>query len=431
MSAVRQRNPERTGTRWEYEDARGRVHRGYVRQTFDRGGTDVTYQFEDEATGEISMVSGSLLKRAKVLRDNPTLMVVGNPPGRVTDAVRQGYDSAEPNPFLATSASALAFDFGQWARANGYGQPVSAGASRGHDTLRVRWEGFAGDEVWRQLYTGPRGGSWERVSGHARLRINSSRRKLGVPERHQLRVAEQTIRTAPAMRGVIGGPTLEQAKDIIRDLKGEAYLDRLLARYGDNPGTGGHVFARLRRELAKRRDVRDPQALAAYLKRTMRANPPLMVGTDVELPGYVKLTHGEVEGWVDLRGRIIAVRLVGSPHTDFTEFAPDTVRYGRFHMHYEQAEIVLAAGRWDALAEQTDVQGRRRNPPLRRGISGRLAKRVTAIEYDHADDGQPYRHDFAEDTDHGDVTATVQDEGRKVTLKALDGRPIVQDYEVD
>lgn len=53
-----------TGPRWKYQDAAGREHIGTVVQTFDKGGTDVTYQFKDEATGEISMVSGARLKAA-------------------------------------------------------------------------------------------------------------------------------------------------------------------------------------------------------------------------------------------------------------------------------------------------------------------------------------------------------------------------------
>lgn len=50
---------------WTYQDAAGRTHKGHMKQFFDHGGTDVTYQFIDKNTGEMSMVSGSRLKAAK------------------------------------------------------------------------------------------------------------------------------------------------------------------------------------------------------------------------------------------------------------------------------------------------------------------------------------------------------------------------------
>lgn len=51
--------------RWEYYDSRGVKHFGWVEKTSDRGGTDVTYFFRDEGTDELSVVSGSKLKKAK------------------------------------------------------------------------------------------------------------------------------------------------------------------------------------------------------------------------------------------------------------------------------------------------------------------------------------------------------------------------------
>ncbi len=50
--------------RWRYFDSRGVEHFGWVEKTSDRGGTDVTYFFKDEKTDELSVVSGSLLKKA-------------------------------------------------------------------------------------------------------------------------------------------------------------------------------------------------------------------------------------------------------------------------------------------------------------------------------------------------------------------------------
>jgi hypothetical protein len=50
--------------RWKYFDSRGVEHFGWVEKTSDRGGTDVTYFFRDEKTNELSVVSGSVLKKA-------------------------------------------------------------------------------------------------------------------------------------------------------------------------------------------------------------------------------------------------------------------------------------------------------------------------------------------------------------------------------
>ena len=50
--------------RWHYFDSRGVEHYGWVEKFSDRGGTDVTYFFRDEKTDELSVVSGSILKKA-------------------------------------------------------------------------------------------------------------------------------------------------------------------------------------------------------------------------------------------------------------------------------------------------------------------------------------------------------------------------------
>jgi hypothetical protein len=50
--------------RWEYYDSRGGKHYGWVEKFSDRGGTDVTYFFRDEKSDELSVVSGSILKKA-------------------------------------------------------------------------------------------------------------------------------------------------------------------------------------------------------------------------------------------------------------------------------------------------------------------------------------------------------------------------------
>lgn len=55
----------------EYEDARGVKHTGYMGHYSDRGGTDQTAFMYDRETGELSLVSGSRLKKMKTFFKNP------------------------------------------------------------------------------------------------------------------------------------------------------------------------------------------------------------------------------------------------------------------------------------------------------------------------------------------------------------------------
>ena len=52
--------------RWEYYDSRNLKHYGTLEEVSDNGhGTDVSYFFKDESSGELSVVSGSRLKKAR------------------------------------------------------------------------------------------------------------------------------------------------------------------------------------------------------------------------------------------------------------------------------------------------------------------------------------------------------------------------------
>jgi hypothetical protein len=62
MSEVTHSNPL-----WHYEDARGIERVGHFEGFTDFGGTDVPYRFVDCRTGELSVVSGERLKRARRL----------------------------------------------------------------------------------------------------------------------------------------------------------------------------------------------------------------------------------------------------------------------------------------------------------------------------------------------------------------------------
>lgn len=61
-------------TLWQFDDARGVPRVGEFRRSFDRGGTDVTYQFQDTTDGSIHMVSGSRLKKAHPISREATPM---------------------------------------------------------------------------------------------------------------------------------------------------------------------------------------------------------------------------------------------------------------------------------------------------------------------------------------------------------------------
>lgn len=281
----------------------------------------------------------------------------------------------------------------------------------------------------------------------------------------------------------------------------------------------GHLFTRLRRELAKRRDVRDPDALAAYIKRTVHGNPPLRV----ERQGpYVKLIHGDVQAWL-YEGYLVAisqkpshnrgvspiiVRLREIPVRQAARRYLESLGYEVEDIEIvpQSAETILESGEWrpiaarnpkrdvtrvrergtrvtmpkspaeriaavrqivqehqyakidgymvDGFSASAIVQvydalndankekyaalpvskmaavafkliGQQKNP---RGEQ--IARKVERLDYVHTEDGERYTHDFTEDDDHADVTATVLEGGRKVVLKAKDGRPIVQDFEV-
>lgn len=67
------------------------------------------------------------------------------------------------------------------------------------------------------------------------------------------------------------------------------------------------------------------------------------------------------------------------------------------------------------------TRGIHRNP-----AGQQLARKVLRLDYVHVEDGEEYTHDFTEDASK--VTATVVEDGRKVILKAVDGRKIVEDF---
>lgn len=45
---------------------------------------------------------------------------------------------------------------------------------------------------------------------------------MTIPEKHELRIARDTLRMSDAMLGVMGGPSKEQARETIRRLTGKS-----------------------------------------------------------------------------------------------------------------------------------------------------------------------------------------------------------------
>ena len=61
------------GTKWEYEDATGVKRIGVLDKFSDKGGTDITYFFKRVKDGRLDVVSGSRLKKAKIVKEEAEL----------------------------------------------------------------------------------------------------------------------------------------------------------------------------------------------------------------------------------------------------------------------------------------------------------------------------------------------------------------------
>ena len=64
-NAIVQKGKGKGQPRWKYYDSLGKEHYGWVEKFADHGGTDVTYFFRDEKSNELSVLSGSKLKKAE------------------------------------------------------------------------------------------------------------------------------------------------------------------------------------------------------------------------------------------------------------------------------------------------------------------------------------------------------------------------------
>jgi hypothetical protein len=254
-------------------------------------------------------------------------------------------------------------------------------------------------------------------------------RTLGVPERHQLRIARDTLRLKDEMVGVMGGPSKAEAREIIYRLTGRR----------ENPKRP----RRTKRLLAKQRDYAffrksSVAGIAKPSETALRANQLAdaerwAYGQDVDFRYYYGRDADE-NAESEWDGRIDAVHLDGTIGSAYGNLGND---YSKRHV---KAEAVLdlmalmgATGRRrrNVGVTLTRAPGHRimrkgRNPPL--AILGNPPLTtfgdVTRIEYRHRHDGRDYYHDFQKP-----VQMRRTKNGR-VVLSQRNRKPIVKLFEV-
>jgi len=206
-----------------------------------------------------------------------------------------------------------------------------------------------------------------------------------------------------------------------------------------NPRGAPHgTFRRIRRAVARRPDVDDPSALAAWIKRKYYGSNPALTGVRVVGSNMVEVTHGDATILFSYKTPVAAfVEGHGMFATDKFWSRTTSTHIGKWlrEMGFDirgakrvAQELIEDIARGGGLPGGVATH---RNPTL--AILGnprrkKIARRVLCIDYVHAEDGKKYTHDFTEDTDHGDVCAYVEDGGRRVVLEARDGKPIVGNY---
>lgn len=194
-----------------------------------------------------------------------------------------------------------------------------------------------------------------------------AKKELSVPEKHQLRIARDTLKMSEAMARIMGGPSVEEAKEIIRRLTGREPVE--------NPVIG----------KAKRIKVRQPFRKSRYAweyegRRIFSSKGPGAVYLDEEKGTLLDLQTGEV--------------------------------YTKNPISRRKARTILHHGRVGGRALTTRQRGfmgaraggypvRRKNPtlavfnPPKKNPDGKLISyEVEEIKYIHSDDGKAYRHSF-------------------------------------
>jgi hypothetical protein len=138
-----------------------------------------------------------------------------------------------------------------------------------------------------------------------------------------------------------------------------------------------HLFTELRRQLAGRKDVRDPAKLAAYIKARLHgSNPPLRVRV---VGKFVQVWHGSVIGYFDPRRElalIAIVRSAGQAREPVIQLGHDASPAERTWLQRQHGEADVAPGTHsqqylEGILEDGEVHGP--NPLL--AIAGNPAKR--------------------------------------------------------
>lgn len=148
----------------------------------------------------------------------------------------------------------------------------------------------------------------ERHRERSRRRGNPKRRRreLSVPEQHQLKIARQTLRMRPEFVRIMGGPTVEEAREIIRRLTGkEPNPSRTkTARKRRAAKSSGRKFYGRRYAKAERRGdtARRMYHKRDTEKRTMRN--PRHFGQQMPSSGIsAAISPGDRVTWVDRFGK--------------------------------------------------------------------------------------------------------------------------------
>lgn len=114
-------------------------------------------------------------------------------------------------------------------------------------------------------------------------------RELSVPERHQLRVAIDSMNMHPAMLGVMGGPNVEEARKIIKQLTGREFEQLPESMQHPSWRRTGSIPALLKKDATSRmmkERIRDAEKSVRAIEKSMKKeeDEPIDVGEVSETP---------------------------------------------------------------------------------------------------------------------------------------------------
>jgi len=94
--------------------------------------------------------------------------------------------------------------------------PIERADDRGE--AAAWYDGYLDYAAGREKWHGPDGRRKEVAHTVTRPDRPSQRRALSVPDQHRLKIARDTLKMPDAMVGVMGGPTKQEAREIVREL---------------------------------------------------------------------------------------------------------------------------------------------------------------------------------------------------------------------